>query len=89
MTQTQSRAKKRMTRGKFDGINAVADGRSVIAAMAIDQRARSGRRSPKPKVPTPATSNGGTSTAASTTSRLSTYRAGALSALGLRIGDWS
>jgi tagatose 1,6-diphosphate aldolase len=27
-----------MTRGKFDGINAVADERGVIAAMAIDQR---------------------------------------------------
>jgi tagatose 1,6-diphosphate aldolase len=27
-----------MTRGKFDGINAVADQRGVIAAMAIDQR---------------------------------------------------
>src|SRR4029434_11157797 len=38
MTQTQSHTKVRMTRGKFDGINAVADERGVIAAMAIDQR---------------------------------------------------
>jgi tagatose 1,6-diphosphate aldolase len=38
MTQTQSQTKVRMTRGKFDGINAVADERGVIAAMAIDQR---------------------------------------------------
>jgi hypothetical protein len=38
MTQTQPRSKVRMTRGKFDGINAVADERGVIAAMAIDQR---------------------------------------------------
>jgi tagatose 1,6-diphosphate aldolase len=38
MTQTQSRSSVRMTRGKFDGINAVADDHGVIAAMAIDQR---------------------------------------------------
>ena len=38
MTQTQSRSRVRMTRGKFDGINAVADDQGVIAAMAIDQR---------------------------------------------------
>ena len=38
MAQTQSRSRVRMTRGKFDGINAVADERGVIAAMAIDQR---------------------------------------------------
>jgi len=29
---------KKMTRGKFDGINAVADEKGVIAALAIDQR---------------------------------------------------
>src|SRR5436190_5998136 len=38
MTQTQSPTKVRMTRGKFNGINAVADKNGVIAAMAIDQR---------------------------------------------------
>jgi tagatose 1,6-diphosphate aldolase len=38
MTQAQSQIKVRMTRGKFDGINAVADEHGVIAAMAIDQR---------------------------------------------------
>ncbi len=38
MTQTQLRTKVRMTRGKFDGINAVADENGVIAALAIDQR---------------------------------------------------
>ena len=38
MTQTQPGSKVRMTRGKYDGINAVADERGVIAAMAIDQR---------------------------------------------------
>jgi tagatose 1,6-diphosphate aldolase len=38
MTQTHSHTKVRMARGKFDGINAVADERGVIAAMAIDQR---------------------------------------------------
>ncbi|MGH2543567.1 MAG: tagatose 1,6-diphosphate aldolase, partial [Ardenticatenaceae bacterium] len=31
-------AKVRMSKGKFDGINAVADDNGVIAAMAIDQR---------------------------------------------------
>jgi tagatose 1,6-diphosphate aldolase len=31
-------AKVRMTKGKFDGINAVADDNGVIAALAIDQR---------------------------------------------------
>lgn len=31
-------AKVRMSRGKFDGINAVADANGVIAALAIDQR---------------------------------------------------
>ncbi len=31
-------AKVRMTKGKFDGINAVADDHGVIAAVAIDQR---------------------------------------------------
>ena len=31
-------AKVRMTKGKFDGINAVADRNGVIAAVAIDQR---------------------------------------------------
>jgi tagatose 1,6-diphosphate aldolase len=31
-------AKVRMSRGKFDGINAVADENGVIAALAIDQR---------------------------------------------------
>lgn len=30
--------KKQITQGKFDGINAVADERGVIAALAIDQR---------------------------------------------------
>ena len=38
MTQTQSHSKVRMTRGKFDGINAVSDARGVVAALAIDQR---------------------------------------------------
>jgi tagatose 1,6-diphosphate aldolase len=38
MTQTQVHTKVRMTRGKFDGINAVADEHGVIAALAIDQR---------------------------------------------------
>ena len=38
MTQTQSHTRVRMTRGKFEGINAVADERAVIAAMALDQR---------------------------------------------------
>lgn len=37
MAQTQSR-KVRMTRGKFNGINAVADDKGVIAAAAMDQR---------------------------------------------------
>ncbi|MBV9790910.1 MAG: tagatose 1,6-diphosphate aldolase [Chloroflexi bacterium] len=36
MAQTQS--KVRMTRGKFDGINAVADEKGIIAAAAMDQR---------------------------------------------------
>jgi tagatose 1,6-diphosphate aldolase len=36
MAQTQSRV--RMTRGKFDGINAVADEKGIIAAAAMDQR---------------------------------------------------
>jgi tagatose 1,6-diphosphate aldolase len=36
MAQTQS--KVRMTRGKFDGINAVADDKGIIAAAAMDQR---------------------------------------------------
>ncbi len=35
---TRVRAKTRMTRGKFNGINAVADERGVIAAAAMDQR---------------------------------------------------
>lgn len=38
MAQTQSRSKMRMTRGKFDGINAVADEKGIIAAAAMDQR---------------------------------------------------
>jgi tagatose 1,6-diphosphate aldolase len=36
MAQTQSRV--RITRGKFDGINAVADEKGIIAAAAMDQR---------------------------------------------------
>lgn len=36
MAQTQS--KVRMTRGKFEGINAVADENGIIAAAAMDQR---------------------------------------------------
>lgn len=38
MTTTESGAKVRMTRGKFDGINAVADDRGTIRAAAMDQR---------------------------------------------------
>lgn len=38
MNQAATRAKTRMTKGKFDGINAIADARGVIAALAIDQR---------------------------------------------------
>ena len=38
MTQASSRTKVRMTRGKFEGINAVADENGVIAAAAMDQR---------------------------------------------------
>ncbi|PLS82818.1 MAG: tagatose 1,6-diphosphate aldolase [Chloroflexi bacterium] len=38
MSQTQTNAKVRMTRGKFDGINAVADENGIIAAAAMDQR---------------------------------------------------
>ncbi len=38
MAQTESRSKVRMTRGKFEGINAVADEKGVIAAAAMDQR---------------------------------------------------
>lgn len=37
MAQTQT-GKMRMTRGKFEGINAVADNNGVIAAAAMDQR---------------------------------------------------
>jgi tagatose 1,6-diphosphate aldolase len=35
---TSTQARIRMTRGKFNGINAVADERGVIAAAAMDQR---------------------------------------------------
>jgi len=38
MAQTQSGSRVRMTRGKFEGINAVADEKGVIAAAAMDQR---------------------------------------------------
>jgi tagatose 1,6-diphosphate aldolase len=38
MTQSQSQGSVRMTRGKFEGINAVADEKGVIAAAAMDQR---------------------------------------------------
>lgn len=38
MSQTENRPKVRMTRGKFNGINAVADENGVIAAAAMDQR---------------------------------------------------
>ncbi len=38
MSQTQTGSKVRMTRGKFDGINAVADENGIIAAAAMDQR---------------------------------------------------
>jgi tagatose 1,6-diphosphate aldolase len=38
MSQTETRSKVRITRGKFNGINAVADEHGVIAAAAMDQR---------------------------------------------------
>jgi tagatose 1,6-diphosphate aldolase len=38
MTATSTAAGVRMTRGKFEGINALADARGVIAAAAMDQR---------------------------------------------------
>ena len=38
MEPTEVQAKVRMTRGKFNGINAVADEKGVIAAAAMDQR---------------------------------------------------
>ena len=38
MAQTESHSKVRMTRGKFEGINALADEHGVIAAAAMDQR---------------------------------------------------
>ena len=38
MSQTETRSKVRITRGKFNGINAVADENGVIAAAAMDQR---------------------------------------------------
>jgi tagatose 1,6-diphosphate aldolase len=38
MEPTKVQAKTRVTRGKFNGINAVADERGVIAAAAMDQR---------------------------------------------------
>ena len=38
MEPTKVQTKVRMTRGKFNGINAVADERGVIAAAAMDQR---------------------------------------------------
>ncbi len=38
MATTVQGAKVRLTRGKFDGIQAVANDRGVIAAMAMDQR---------------------------------------------------
>jgi tagatose 1,6-diphosphate aldolase len=38
MFQAQTGSKVRMTRGKFNGINAVADEHGIIAAAAMDQR---------------------------------------------------
>src|SRR5262245_40111752 len=38
MVQQAASSKVRMTRGKFDGINAVADEQGVIRAAAMDQR---------------------------------------------------
>ena len=38
MSQTQTGAKIHITRGKFEGMNAVANERGVISALAIDQR---------------------------------------------------
>ncbi|HUS15802.1 MAG TPA: tagatose 1,6-diphosphate aldolase [Chloroflexia bacterium] len=38
MADTQTRTRVRMTRGKFDGINAIAGETGVIAAAAMDQR---------------------------------------------------
>ncbi|QBD78776.1 tagatose 1,6-diphosphate aldolase [Ktedonosporobacter rubrisoli] len=38
MTERDSQAKVRITRGKFNGINTLADERGVIAAAAMDQR---------------------------------------------------
>lgn len=38
MTQTQSRSKTRMTRGKYDGLMAVSDEKGTIRAAAMDQR---------------------------------------------------
>ncbi len=38
MTQTQSRSKARMTRGKYDGLMAVSDDKGTIRAAAMDQR---------------------------------------------------
>ena len=37
-TQSKTGANVQMTRGKFDGINAVADARGIIRAAAMDQR---------------------------------------------------
>jgi tagatose 1,6-diphosphate aldolase len=38
MSQAQSQSKVRMTRGKFNGINAVANEHGIISAAAMDQR---------------------------------------------------
>ncbi len=38
MKQTNVQKKKRITRGKFDGINAIANSSGIIAAAAMDQR---------------------------------------------------
>lgn len=38
MAETQPRSKVRMTRGKFEGINKIADDKGIIAAAAMDQR---------------------------------------------------
>src|SRR5438128_11154530 len=38
MEQTNVQAKRRISRGKFNGINAIADENGIIAAAAMDQR---------------------------------------------------
>ncbi len=38
MVETEARPRVRMTRGKFEGINAIADTRGIVRAAAMDQR---------------------------------------------------